>query len=165
MSECKNCIHLGDIYECGECNGPQAVDTRYQGVQVHPLGVGIAKFSEALQQVGTTFPVEHDPNGIPVNAAGAKLDAGKNRLGLVLGGFARALQEVGKVGTFGANKYTDNGWVEVPDGKRRYTDAMLRHILKEAAGEEVDVDSGLLHAAHAAWNALARLDLMLRQGE
>lgn len=105
---------------------------------------------------------ELDPHGKAPSEAGAKLDAGKNRLGLVLFGFARALQEVGKVGTYGANKYTDSGWISVPDGERRYTDAMLRHLLCEAAGEACDPDTELLHAAHAAWNALARLDLMLR---
>jgi hypothetical protein len=104
---------------------------------------------------------EQDPTGRDAHAPGAKLDAGKNRLGLVLGGFARSLQEVGKVGTFGANKYTDNGWREVPNGQARYTDAMFRHLLKEAAGEVNDPDSKLKHAAHAAWNALARLELAL----
>jgi hypothetical protein len=108
---------------------------------------------------------ETDPNGKRPNEAGAKLDAGKNRVGLVLFGFARALQEVSKVGTYGANKYTDNGWMEVPDGERRYTDAMLRHFLEEAIGQEYAPDTGLRHAAHAAWNALARLDLMIRRAE
>ncbi len=94
---------------------------------------------------------------------GAKLDHGKPRLGLVLGGFSRALQAVGAVGTFGAAKYTDDGWISVPNGQRRYTDAMLRHLLQEASGEQSDPESGLPHAAHVAWNALARLDLALRE--
>jgi hypothetical protein len=113
---------------------------------------------EAVKSVG-----ESDPTGRDAHAPGAKLDAGKIRAGLVIGGFSRALTEVAKVGTFGANKYTANGWIEVPDGEQRYTDAMLRHILTEATGEQMDPDSGLRHAAHAAWNALARLDLMLRK--
>ena len=108
-------------------------------------------------------PLEIDPNGKSQHTVGAKLDAGKNRLGLVLGGFARALEQVGRVGTYGANKYTDNGWVSVPNGADRYTDAMHRHLLTEASGEAVDPETGLLHAAHAAWNALARLDLAIRQ--
>lgn len=106
---------------------------------------------------------EIDPNGKQAHDAGSKLDAGKNRLGLVLGGFALALEEVGRVGTFGANKYTPNGWQTVPNGVERYTDAMYRHLMKEAQGEQVDPDSGTFHAAQAAWNALARLDLMIRK--
>lgn len=106
---------------------------------------------------------EHDPNGFDANKPGAKLDAGKNRLGLVLGGFARALQAVGQVGTFGANKYTDNGWMAVPEGVDRYTDAMYRHLMAEAQGETVDPQTELMHAAHTAWNALARLDLLIRR--
>ena len=113
--------------------------------------------------VETFGQLEADPNGKSPNEAGSKLDAGKNRLGLVLCGFARALQEVGRVGTYGANKYTDNGWMSVPDGERRYTDAMLRHLMREATGEDNDPDTGLRHAAHAAWNALARLDLAIRK--
>lgn len=106
---------------------------------------------------------ESDPLGKDQHEQGAKLDSSKTRLGLVLLGFAKALEEVGKVGTFGANKYTDNGWGTVPNGQERYTDAMLRHIFSEASGEDVDQDSGLLHASHAAWNALARLELILNK--
>lgn len=96
----------------------------------------------------TSVPgVESDPHGTPQHAPGAKLDAGKLRAGLVLGGFARALREVSAVGTYGADKYTPNGWLQVPNGVERYT------------------DTEILHAAHAAWNALARLDLMIRKSE
>jgi hypothetical protein len=105
---------------------------------------------------------QNDPNGKDQHEPGAKLDAGKNRIGMVLFGFANALQEVSRVGTFGANKYTDNGWMSVPDGEARYTDAMLRHLLSEASGERIDEESGMLHAAQTAWNSLARLELMLR---
>lgn len=105
---------------------------------------------------------DRDPNGVDQHAPGAKLDAGKPRMFLVVGGFADALVHVAKVGTYGANKYTDNGWREVPDGVSRYTDAMLRHLLAETHGD-FDDESGLMHAAHAAWNALARLQLMLNE--
>lgn len=107
--------------------------------------------------------VEQDPNGKAPNEAGAKLDQGKIRPHLVLGAFANALVEVSKVGTFGANKYSDNGWLSVPDGQQRYSEALLRHYLIEQTGETIDPDSGLLHAAHFAWNALARLELQLRE--
>lgn len=106
--------------------------------------------------------VEQDPTGRSADEPGAKLDKGKNRLGLVLFGFSRALAEVGRVGTYGAKKYSDNGWREVPDGFNRYTDAMFRHLMHEAGGESVDPETGLFHAAQTAWNALARLELMLQ---
>ncbi len=109
----------------------------------------------------TFGPVEVDPLGKSQHELGAKLDAGKNRLGLVLMAFAPALLEVGRVGTYGAVKYTDNGWKSVPDGIGRYTDAMLRHLLTEGVGQEFDQDTEMLHASHAAWNALARLTLIL----
>ena len=96
---------------------------------------------------------------------GVKLDDGKIRMGLVLLGFARALKEVGEVGTYGAKKYIDHGWVYVDNGRERYTDALLRHLLAEATEGDRDQESGLLHAAHTAWNALARLELMLREEE
>jgi hypothetical protein len=117
---------------------------------------------------GPLGPVRHeasteaDPYGRDPHTPGAKLDAGKPRLSLVLGGFAQALAEVTKVGTFGALKYTENGWREVPRGFERYTDAMLRHWLSEERGETHDPDSNLYHAAHLAWNAMARLELLLR---
>lgn len=102
---------------------------------------------------------ESDPNGFHANTPGAKLDAGKVRPALVLGGFARALLEVSKVGTYGATKYTDNGWMEVPNGENRYSDALYRHILRSAAGEINDPDTNLDHLAHACWNLLAILEL------
>ena len=84
---------------------------------------------------------------------------------MVFSGFSKALIEVGKVGTFGAEKYTPNGWVSVPNAKERYTDAMYRHLLAEQTGELWDKESNLFHAAHAAWNALACLELLLRETE
>lgn len=109
--------------------------------------------------------LERDPTGRDAHSPGAKLDAGKNRAGLVIFGFARAIAEVCKVGTFGANKYTPNGWMAVPNGIERYTDALFRHLLKHASGEREDPDTGERHLAHAAWNALAILDLTLRETE
>lgn len=104
---------------------------------------------------------EHDSTGRSAHEPGAKLDAGKQRPALVLGNFARALSAVADVGTYGAKKYTPNGWRTVPNGVERYSDAMMRHWLQEQQGELCDPETKLLHAAHLAWNALARLELML----
>lgn len=121
--------------------------------------------ANARVRAATFGRVEVDPNGTPAHEPGAKLDAGKMRAGLVLGDFAHALQQVAEVGTFGARKYTDHGWLSVPGGIERYTDAMLRHWLAEHTGGALDDQTGLLHAAHLAWNAMARLELMLRDAE
>lgn len=107
--------------------------------------------------------VEKDPLGKPLNAPGAKADAGKIRPTLVFRGFARALWKVAEVGTYGAAKYTDNGWEHVPNGRERYEDAQLRHMLKTWCGEDRDPDSEIEHLGHEAWNALARLELALRE--
>jgi hypothetical protein len=107
---------------------------------------------------------ELDPTGRDPRTPGAKLDAGKSP---VLRGaihyFPRALAAVADVSDAGARKYTWNGWESVPDGVARYGDALGRHILKEAIEGPNDLDTGLLHAAHAAWNCLARLELILRE--
>jgi hypothetical protein len=79
--------------------------------------------------------------------------------------FPRAIEQVAAISTFGAAKYAWKGWESVPDGINRYSDAMVRHLLAEGKGEVLDRDSGLLHAAHLAWGALARLELMLRESE
>lgn len=108
---------------------------------------------------------ERDPHGLDQHQLGAKLDAGKPRPSLVLGDFSRALRAVTDIGTFGAAKYTDRGWLSVVNGLERYDDALMRHWLREHSGEDTDPDSGFLHAAHAAWNALAKLELILREKE
>lgn len=103
---------------------------------------------------------EKDPNGIDQHTPGAKLDAGKLRPNLVFTGFANALEQVVKVGTDGAAKYSDDGWKQVENGKERYLDALGRHLLAFQKGEAHDPMSGSHHLAHVAWNALAALELM-----
>ena len=97
-------------------------------------------------------------NGI--HAPGAKADDGKPEAALLLD-FSRALTAVAEVSTFGANKYTRGGWQTVKDADHRYTSALLRHLFKDKQ-EDCDAESGLSHKAHAAWNALAVLELALR---
>lgn len=107
---------------------------------------------------------EKDPLGFNQHEPGAKVDAGKVRVSLLFNDFPRALLEVAKIATFGAEKYTPHGWLQVPNGIERYDDAKDRHILYGAI-DPTDPDSGLLHLAHQAWNILAQLELVLRQDE
>jgi len=98
--------------------------------------------------------------------AGEKLDKGKLRLDLLLlQYFPRACMAVTSVSEGGAAKYCPFGWETVPDGYQRYKDAMGRHQLKKYIEGELDLESGELHDAHIAWNALACLELKLREME
>ena len=90
---------------------------------------------------------------------GVKYDTEKPRMDLVLRGFSHAIEDVADVGTYGAHKYTDDGWQSVDNGIERYLSAMIRHYLKYRQGEMYDTESELPHLSHMAWNALAVLEL------
>jgi hypothetical protein len=109
--------------------------------------------------------VEEDPTGRDRHEPGAKMDKGKApiRQG-VIQYFPRALEAIALVSLHGAEKYAWKGWESVPNGVARYGDAAGRHALAEATEGLYDPKTGYLHAAHEAWNALARLELMLREG-
>ena len=76
-----------------------------------------------------------------------KFDGGKLEYGLVP---PLALKEMVKVLTFGAQKYERDNWQRVPDSKRRYFDALQRHLWAWKEGEVIDPESGIHHLAHAA---------------
>lgn len=78
----------------------------------------------------------------------AKFDQGKPRYSLIEDSF---LLELARVMTMGAEKYSEDSWKTVPNGKQRYKDALLRHIYAE---EKIDKESGLSHMAHVAANAM-----------
>jgi len=101
-----------------------------------------------------------------ISKGAIKYDGGKSPVFRgALAYFPRAISAVAAVSAFGASKYAWKGWEGVPDGFNRYSDAMVRHLAYEGQGEILDPDSGLLHAAHAAWNSLARLELLLKERE
>lgn len=100
-------------------------------------------------------------------AGAIKLDAGKAPVyqGFIKY-FPRAIESVANVSRFGYQKYGSwGGWLSVDDGFNRYMDAKCRHMIDEAKGEDKAQDSQLLHAAHEAWGAMARLELMLQDLE
>lgn len=109
---------------------------------------------------------ESDPNGKNQHEPGAKMDAGKAPIVQgVLQYFPRALEAVSLVSLAGAKKYAWKGWEKVPDGINRYENALGRHILVEAVEGPIDKDTKCLHKAQVAWNALAALELYLREQE
>jgi hypothetical protein len=106
--------------------------------------------------------IETDPNGIAPHTPGAKLDAGK--LPVTQGAiqyFPLALLEVARLSLLGAEKYSWSGYLSVSDGYNRYSNALGRHLLREAV-EVYDADTKIEHDIAVAWNALARLEVRLR---
>jgi hypothetical protein len=81
-----------------------------------------------------------------VKPEGRKFDGGKLEYGLLP---PLALEEVVKVLTFGAQKYDRDNWQKVPNSKRRYFDALQRHVWAWKKGEQLDPESGIHHLAHA----------------
>lgn len=79
--------------------------------------------------------------------SGRKDDQGKNRLDLLPPGFVSG---VGRVLTFGAQKYDAHNWMTGIDYSRLLA-ALHRHIWEGiAVGEDIDPESGILHAYHAS---------------
>ncbi len=101
-----------------------------------------------------------------IQGGAIKYDGGKSPIYQgVLDYFPRAISAVADISSFGASKYAWKGWEGVDDGYNRYSNAMYRHELYKATEGRYDKDSGLLHDAHFAWGALARLELYLREKE
>jgi hypothetical protein len=135
--------------------------------RVDPEGQGWEKYIGPEQD--RPYPPKEEYTNDPeakIAVGGIKYDAGKAPIYRgCLSYFPRAMAEVASVSDFGARKYAWNGWQRVDDGVNRYSDALVRHLADEGKGEVLAPDSGLRHAAHVAWNALARLELMLRDEE
>jgi len=119
--------------------------------------------------VSTLISANKDRSNDPEENAskgGFKYDADKAPLYRgAISSFPRAITGVAEVSAFGARKYVWDGWRPVSDGINRYSDALVRHLAAEAKGEILDDDSGYLHAKHTAWNALARLELIMIEME
>lgn len=77
---------------------------------------------------------------------GRKFDGGKLQYGLIP---PLALKATVEILTFGAEKYEPDNWKNVPDSKRRYFDAMQRHLWAWKEGEQDDPETGKNHLAHA----------------
>lgn len=82
--------------------------------------------------------------------AGKKYDSGKRRYDLV------DLDVIGAIADilgFGAQKYGENSWQNLPNGEKRYFAALMRHLEAHQRGETVDPESGYPHIYHALTNA------------
>jgi len=85
-------------------------------------------------------------NEKPKLQQGVKHDQQKRRFSLFP---TRTLYAVVDVLEYGARKYEEENWRKVPDSRKRYYDASMRHINDWWMGETHDPESGLHHLAHA----------------
>lgn len=92
-------------------------------------------------------------------SGGKKFDQGKVEPALLP---PLALLTVSNVLTFGAKKYGADNWRYVKNGRHRYMNAALRHLLADLAGQENDEDSELPHLAHAACCLLFLIEMSAR---
>jgi hypothetical protein len=103
----------------------------------------------------STPPVEFHEVVSVAPVSGQKFDGDKDEPGLLLTGCHLAVAGVIAVLGFGFRKYKKrNGWKEVPEAKRRYKDAMHRHLQAIERGELIDPESGKPHIDHVACNAM-----------
>ena len=92
---------------------------------------------------------------------GTKNDSQKVRLDLLP---IRPLEEVGKVLTFGANKYEAYNWTKGMAWSR-LIGAALRHLFAFARGENKDPETNLSHLAHCACCVLFLLEYTYSRNE
>lgn len=119
---------------------------------------------DAIGQNGHHPDVYEQAADSPIGT-GLKYDGDKVRMDLLTDGMPRALEAVGEILTFGAQKYKAHSWKAVEGNTERYNAAKVRHMIARAKGEERDPESGMLHLAHEACNALFLLELALLAAE
>lgn len=77
---------------------------------------------------------------------GVKYDQDKPRWDLLE---YQEIEELVKVLTMGAKKYSDQNWKLIDNIPDRYFAAAMRHLTSWRKGDKLDNESGLPHLAHA----------------
>jgi hypothetical protein len=91
---------------------------------------------------------------------GKKYDGEKPRMYLLP---PKAIVEVARVLTFGAQKYDEDNWKKLDNLQNRYTGAALRHIFASMDGEDLDPETEYYHEAHAICCLLFKLEAKLNE--
>ena len=136
-------------------------DPRYTQIYVNGYWYNMNILPDSIILDNGTVPTEktefikHDLEGLNEKGDAAKYDKGKLQITLIPTEIIRAITEVRM---FGAKKYKPANWINV--SKRRYKDALLRHILEYIDNEDaVDSESGLPALWHAACNIAFLIDM------
>lgn len=97
---------------------------------------------------------------------GVKENKNKPQLSILFTQFPKALEAIARCSEYGHLKYKDTdfdylNYQRVEEGSKAYADAGLRHRLYNKSA--TDIESQLPHAYHVAWNALAELELLVKE--
>ena len=113
------------------------------------LATGTNKSTKPGEWKNRTFTLDALIDRLTQHAIGPK-DGNCFLQGKASGGVrtARAMEELSKVLTFGAQKYAAHNWRKGLH-KSRLLGAALRHLFAYLGGQDKDPETGLSHAAHA----------------
>lgn len=158
MGKGVNREQIAKLYEQGLSDSEisKAVGVSHETVRQWRIKEGLVS-NVAPKRSGAAPRVQaSEPQPTPNAAApeGLKFDRDKPRLELVPPSLYLA---VGRVMTFGAQKYADNTWRGVE--AERYKGAMLRHAMAYMSGESKDPESGMPHLWHIATNIAFLIEL------
>lgn len=124
---------------------------------VHNCGLSQTKLDELLSLVRAPSeppsPVQHNDNSN--NDGGLRFNNNKPRVDLVS---PVLVERVAEVLTRALEKYPENNWRKGLKWNSQVASSLERHLLKFKRGEDCDEESGLLHVAHIAANAMFLLE-------
>lgn len=118
-------------------------------------------FRDALGKFNKSTKTPKLPDNVALIKEGVKHDNGKPLIGDMIIDYKTQLLELCKVFEHGTKTYGLGNWKQVENGEERFTNAMIRHLLRE--DEVYDEETGLLHAAQVFFNAGARLYFILER--
>ncbi len=149
---CEDCVHWRrqvNVNHCVTCfSNVQKSHFQVKAV-IPPKAPPPPPEARPMGRITPPPPPSHglpEVTNVPPPPPGKKYDHGKPKLELLP---TKPLEDIAKVLEFGANKYGENNWQLVPQGRKRYAGAALRHLFAWMRGEVNDPESGLPHLAHA----------------
>ena len=112
------------------------------------------------------YTYDETKKAISKSQKGVKTNNLKPQMSLLFRQFPKALEAVVMCSQYGHEKYKETdedylNYTRVDGGSKTYADAGLRHRLEQGN----DLESGLPHQFHVAWNALAELELWIKENE
>lgn len=143
----RHAIPIRDGFICGPCIRDGHVPAREDGIK--PLG----NFNSA--------PKKHTERGLEI-LGGDHKDEGKPRLDLL---DPYAMEQMGHVLAFGANKYKDPFNYTKGIKYLKLVGSALRHIFAFIRGEDLDPESGYPHLAHGMCCLMMLLSMTQRHPE